>query len=86
MPDWRSEIERIIAPLGLSPARETSVVTELEQHLAEHYADLLAQGVPVASARSTVLGGLDNHELLQEIPNFPEPRFIPHRQVEGYWD
>ena len=46
MPDWRSEIERIITPLGLSPAREASVTTELEQHLTEHYADLLAQGVP----------------------------------------
>ena len=88
MPDWRSEIERIIAPLGLSPARETSVVTELEQHLAEHYADLLAQGVPVASARSTVLGGLDNHELLREFRKLPKegPPIHSAPTGGGFWD
>jgi len=88
MPDWRSEIERIIAPLGLSPAREASVVTELEQHLAEHYADLLAQGVPETSARSTVLAGLDNHELLQELRKLPKdgPPVHSGQIGGGFWD
>lgn len=43
MPDWRAEIARVLAPLHLDPAREAAVATELEQHLQEHFADLLAR-------------------------------------------
>jgi len=88
MPDWRSEISRALAPLHLSPAREASVVAELEQHLEQHYADLLAQGVSEAEARSTALTGIDNHDLLRELRNFPkeDPTTRSGQAGAGFWD
>ena len=55
MPDWRSEISQRVAPLKLDAKQEASLVTELAQHLDEHYADLVAQGMPQARAREMVL-------------------------------
>jgi len=88
MPDWRSEISRTLAPLHLSPSREASVVAELEQHLEQHYADLLAQGVREAEARSTALTGLDNHDLLRELRNFPKEDLTMRsgQAGAGFWD
>ena len=88
MPDWRSEISRTFAPLHLSPSREAWVVTELEQHLEQHYADLLAQGISEAEARSTALAGLDNHDLLRELRNLPKDEITVHpgQAGAGFWD
>ena len=86
MPDWRSEIARALAPLHLDPAREVAVTTELEQHLQEHFADLRAQGIPEASARSTVIAGLGDAELLRELRNLPkEPAPVKSPQA-SLWD
>ena len=85
MPDWRSDIARRIGPLRLSPAREESVITELAQHLDQHYADLLTEGVPEESAREAVLAGLDDHNLMRELRNLP--REVDSRQhATGFWD
>jgi putative ABC transport system permease protein len=88
MPDWRSEICRALEPLHLSPTREASVIAEVEQHLEQHYGDLLAQGMPEADARSTALAGLDNHDLLRELRNLPKDGITMHsRQAgAGFWD
>jgi macrolide transport system ATP-binding/permease protein len=71
MPDWRSEILHRIAPLRLDAEREASLVTELEQHLDQHYADLIADGVPGAKARETVLAGLDDQAVLRDLRILP---------------
>src|SRR5579864_2040081 len=82
MPDWRTEIQRRLAPLRLSPAREASLSEELAQHLEDHYAELIADGTPPGSARRLALDGLARHELLREMrgvepaPN-SEPVFAP---------
>ena len=88
MPDWRSEISRTIAPLGLAPAREASIIAELDQHLAQHYADLLEQGMPEANARRTVLSGLDNHDLLRELRRLPKENLKIHSGhiAAGFWE
>jgi putative ABC transport system permease protein len=88
MPDWRSEISRTLAPLHLSPSREASVVAELEQHLEQHYADLLDQGMSEEEARSTALAGLDNHDLLRELRNLPKDGTTMHsgQAGAGFWD
>ena len=74
MPDWRSDIARLVGRLELSPTREASISAELEQHLQQHYADLLNQGVPEETARKTVLSRLLSHELVQELRKLPKER------------
>src|SRR5690348_16266926 len=88
MPDWRSEIAQRVAPLRLSPAREASVITELAQHVDQHYADLLAEGVPEDRARSVVLAGLDDHTLLRELQSLSREEITTHPEepATGFWD
>jgi putative ABC transport system permease protein len=45
MPDWGQEIRAAIARLQLDPARETLLVEELSQHLADRYNELRSEGV-----------------------------------------
>jgi putative ABC transport system permease protein len=87
-PDWLAEIRRRIAPLRLSPAREASVISELAQHLGEHYADLLSDGASGDHARATVLAGLDDHELLREMRALPadELAITSGRSTGKLWD
>jgi predicted permease len=67
MPDWKTEIQRRLAPLRLAPAREASLSEELTQHLEDHYGELTAGGTPPESARRIALDGLKRHELLREM-------------------
>ena len=69
MPDWRPEILERLAPLRLNPAREASVITELTQHLDQHYEDLLVDGAAEEDAWRAVLGGLDDSDVLRELRN-----------------
>ena len=88
MSDWRHEISRLVGPAQLSPAREASVTAELEQHLEQHYADLLKQGVDEATARQTVLSGLSSHDLVQELRKLPKdgPAATTAASGTGFWD
>src|SRR5690348_6606074 len=74
MPDWRAEIARRVALLKLDPKQEASLVTELAQHLDEHYADLIREGMPEVRARETVLAGLDDQAVLRELRTLPRER------------
>ena len=38
-PEWKQEIRRRLASLKLDPAREAAIVEEVEQHLADYYAE-----------------------------------------------
>jgi predicted permease len=67
MPDWKPEIQRRLAALRLSAAREVQLTEELSQHLEDHYAELIAGGMSAESARQIALEGLDRHELLGEM-------------------
>jgi hypothetical protein len=67
MPEWRDEIRRRLAPLRLPPARETSVIEELSQHLEDHYQELMSGGLPPPDAQEQALAGLDRHELIREL-------------------
>src|SRR5215813_5710966 len=77
MPDWRLEISLRLAPLKLDPKQDASLVTELEQHLAEHYADLIGEGMPEAKARETVLAGLDDQAVLRDLRSLPREELSP---------
>ena len=61
MQNWKALVRARLAPLAVDPAREADIVDELAQHVAEHYAELVASGVPRPrrsggrSRRSTIL-------------------------------
>jgi putative ABC transport system permease protein len=61
MPDWKSLIRARVAPLStLDAAREADIVDELAQHVAEHYAELVAAGANHADAVDRALAPLDD--------------------------
>ena len=69
MPDWSAEIRRLLAPLHLSPARESEIAEELAQHLDDRYAELIGRGTGDAEVRSTLateLAGLVSELALVE--------------------
>jgi len=55
MPEWKQEIRRRLANLKLDPAREVIIVEEMEQHLADYYADMLSGGATEAEDRKSVV-------------------------------
>jgi predicted permease len=44
VPDWRADVHARLAPLHLSPRRESDIAEELAQHLEDRYTDLRARG------------------------------------------
>jgi putative ABC transport system permease protein len=76
MPDWKSLIRARVAPLSeLDAAREADIVDELAQHVAEHYADLVAAGIAEADAVYRALAPLnDPARLAREIARADRPR------------
>ena len=76
MPDWQRLIRARVAPLSeLDAAREADIVDELAQHVAEHYAELVATGVADADAVERALAPL-NHpaRVAREIARADRPR------------
>lgn len=53
--DWRGEIARRLAGLGLPPEREAEIVEEWSEHLNENYRSLLAGGATEEEAREIAL-------------------------------
>ena len=50
MHDWQSEIRARLAPLRLKPERETDIVDEISQHLAERYREAISAGASADEA------------------------------------
>jgi putative ABC transport system permease protein len=75
MPDWKSLVRSKLAPLPLDPAREADIVDELAQHAAQHYAELVASGVPAADAVTMALAPLaDRDRVAADIARADRPR------------
>src|SRR5688572_16191394 len=64
MRDWHGEVRRRLERVGMDPARESSVVEELAQHLEDRYAELLSRGEPEAEARRIALEEIEDAEAL----------------------
>jgi len=64
MPDFRDEVRRRLAPLGLEPTREAAIIEELGQHLDDRCAELKARGTSEAEAYRNVVAELDEGDLL----------------------
>jgi predicted permease len=64
MHDWRSELRSRLGPLNLSPARVSSIVDELAQHLEDRRAELIAAGVEPDRAAQMAQQELERADLL----------------------
>src|SRR5262245_20261110 len=74
MTEWKHEILRLLARSELEPARETEIVEELAQHLADRYVQLLAGGATHDDAYREALAELSESGLLaQELRRVERP-------------
>ena len=79
MPEWKDEIRRRLANVGLEPTREAEIIEELAQHLEDRYSELLAGGTTDEQAYRVALAELSESELLArelrrvERPAMQEP-------------
>ncbi len=58
MHNWKQLVRKRLGPLPVDGARAAEIVDELAQHVAEHYRDLVADGVGEADARERALAPL----------------------------
>jgi len=83
MPDWAALVRARIASLAIDPRRERDVVDELTQHVAEHYAELVASGRTEAEALAAALAPLDDpRQLAAELARAGRPS-TPVPPAEG---
>jgi hypothetical protein len=71
--DWKARVRARIGALHVDPMRETEIVDELAQHVAEHYADLTASGMADADAVAAALAPLDPARVAAEIARADRP-------------
>ena len=45
MRDWKALVRARVGPLSLDGARDADIVAELAQHAADHFAELVANGI-----------------------------------------
>jgi putative ABC transport system permease protein len=75
MPDFTSLVRTRLAPMAVDPAREADIVAELAQHVAEHYAELVASGVEETRAIDLALAPLDDRSrVAADIARADRPR------------
>ena len=74
MPEWRAELRRRLAPLGLSPVREAEILEELSQHLDDRYQELRSRGEADADARRIALAEVsESDRLTRELAAIEAP-------------
>jgi predicted permease len=55
MHDWQSEVRKRLTPLRLKPERESDIVDEISQHLAERYREAISGGASADEATRAAL-------------------------------
>src|SRR4051812_19004384 len=60
MPDWNALVRARVGRLPLDGARAADIVDELAQHVAQHFADLIASGMSESDAMAHALAPLDD--------------------------
>src|ERR1051326_6550003 len=96
MPDFKTEIRRLIAELNLSPEREAEIVEELSQHLEEQFEKATSEGASEEEAKQLAL-----EELIQpcslglqlkrvKMPSRPPSLAVGANKTSprfaGFWD
>ncbi|HTK28191.1 MAG TPA: ABC transporter permease [Vicinamibacterales bacterium] len=75
MHDWPALVRARLTDLTVDPARAADIVDELAQHVAQHYAELVASGVGAPEALRRALAPLDDPaRLSREIARADRPR------------
>src|SRR5262245_32112576 len=75
MPDWKALVRARLGRLPVDAARELDIVDELAQHVAQHYAELLASGMDDERARALALAPLAERAAA-EIARADRPRSV----------
>ncbi len=83
MPDWRAELRRRVAQLGLPPAREEAIVDEMAEHLSDRFAELCGGGMDPGAAADMVRAEHLNDATLAESLAATEPRAATAGPVLG---
>src|SRR6478672_4946895 len=81
MPEFKEEIRKRLAGLGLSPAREAEIVEELSQHLDDQYEQALSHGATEEAAQQTVLTELNQSDVLAASLKRVERR-VPQNPIQ----
>jgi putative ABC transport system permease protein len=74
MPEFKEEIRKRLADLGLSPTRENEIVDEISQHMADEYEEAISHGATDEEARHIVFEQLNAPDLLTRELERVEPR------------
>jgi putative ABC transport system permease protein len=77
MHDWKKDVERRLAGLGLDPAREAEIAEELAQHLEDRYEEARSAGATDEEAYRAALDEIADSGLLTR-----ELRDVERRAVE----
>jgi putative ABC transport system permease protein len=83
VPEWKREIRQRLQNLQLEPARETEIIEELAQHLADCYAELLASGATETEAYQRTLAEVRESEILERELHRVERQIEPEPIVLG---
>jgi putative ABC transport system permease protein len=76
--DWTEDLRPRLAPLRLSPTRESDIIEELSQHLDLRYQELLDSGTPDLEARRLAIEELREPEVLaQQMRTLRQARVPP---------
>jgi putative ABC transport system permease protein len=96
MPDFKTEIRRLIEELNLSPEHEAEIVEELSQHLEERFEKAVSEGASEEEAKQLALEELiQPHSLGSQLrrvkmPSRPPPATIgankTRQRFAGFWD
>lgn len=65
MPDWQHLVRSRLGPLGLEPAREEEIVSELAHHLEDLYEGFLQQGMKQSHAVEKALASVEDWAALR---------------------
>ena len=60
MPDFKTEIRKRLAGLGLAPTRENEIVEEVSQHLEDQFEEAVSHGASEDEATKAVLTDLND--------------------------
>jgi hypothetical protein len=78
--NWKTLVRARIGGVPVDALREADIVDELAQHVADHYVELVAAGVPEAEALGKVLAPLaDRARVVEEITRADRPQHVVAR-------
>ena len=83
MPDWRPEVRRRLAPLGLDPKREQEILDEIVDDLEDRYRETRASGASEPEAERAAREALDTSDVLTRAFSRGERAVDPEPVIPG---